>query len=74
LIDVSLAISLVRNARGKITGASKIARDIRRRKRSEAQIVNLAREAEHRAKNILATVQASVRLSNSDTPKVSSVQ
>jgi two-component sensor histidine kinase len=36
-------------------------------KRSQAQIVNLAREAEHRTKNILATVLATVRLSHSDT-------
>jgi hypothetical protein len=32
-----------------------------------AQIVNLAREAEHRTKNILSTVRAAVRLSQSDT-------
>jgi hypothetical protein len=37
------------------------------RKRSEAQISILAREAEHRAKNLLANVEAMVRLSNSDT-------
>lgn len=67
LIDVSLTISPVRNAQGKIIGASKIARDITKRQRSEAQIVNLANEAEHRTKNILATVQATVHLSQSDT-------
>ena len=67
LIDISLTISPVRNAQGKIIGASKIARDITEHKRSEAQIVNLAREAEHRTKNILATVLATVRLSHSDT-------
>ena len=67
LIDVSLTISPVRNAQRKIIGASKIARDITERKRSEAQIVNLAREAEHRTKNILATVQATVRFSHSST-------
>ena len=37
-------------------------------RRSEAQIAMLAREAEHRAKNVLATVQATVHLSSSDTP------
>jgi PAS domain S-box-containing protein len=67
LIDVSLTISPVKNAQGKIIGASKIARDITGRKRSEAQIVNLAHEAEHRTKNILAIVQATVRLSHSNT-------
>jgi two-component sensor histidine kinase len=67
LIDVSLTISPVKNSRGKIIGASKIARDITDRKRKEALIVYLAHEAEHRTKNILATVQATVRLSHSDT-------
>jgi PAS domain S-box-containing protein len=67
LIDVSLSISPVKNAQGRVIGASKIARDITEHKRSEAQIVNLAREAEHRTKNILATVLATVRLSHSDT-------
>ena len=67
LIDISLSISPVRNAQGKVIGASKIARDITEQRRSEAQIVNLAREAEHRTKNILATVLATVRLSHSDT-------
>jgi two-component sensor histidine kinase len=32
------------------------------------QIANLALEAEHRTKNVLASVQATVRLSQSDTP------
>ena len=67
LIDISLTVSPVRNAQGIVIGASKIARDITEHKRSEAQIVNLAREAEHRTKNILATVLATVRLSKSDT-------
>jgi PAS domain S-box-containing protein len=67
LIDISLSISPVRDAQGKVIGASKIARDITEHKRSQAQIVNLAREAEHRTKNILSTVLATVRLSHSDT-------
>ena len=69
LIDVSLTISPVKNGQGKIIGASKIARDITERKRSEAQIAILAREAEHRAKNVLATVQATIHLTQSDTPE-----
>jgi PAS domain S-box-containing protein len=67
-IDISLTVSPIRNAEGKIIGASKIARDITERKQNQAQITNLAGEAEHRAKNVLATVQAVVRLSQSDTP------
>jgi PAS domain S-box-containing protein len=68
LIDVSLTISPVRDAEGNVVGASKIARDISERKRSEAQISALAREAEHRAKNLLANVRAMVQLSQADTP------
>jgi PAS domain S-box-containing protein len=68
LIDVSLTVSPTRDAEGKIVGCSKIARDIRERKRSEAQMSILAREAEHRAKNLLANVQAMVRLSQAETP------
>jgi hypothetical protein len=46
--------SPLRDAEGIIVGASAIARDITERKRSEAQISILAREAEHRAKNLLS--------------------
>jgi len=67
LIVVSLTISPVKNAEGKIVGASKIARDITEQKRTSDQIATLAREAEHRSKNLLATVQATVNLSQSDT-------
>ena len=69
LIVVSLTVSPVKNAEGKIVGASKIARDITEQKRSQEQIATLAREAEHRSKNLLATVQATVNLSQSDTPE-----
>jgi PAS domain S-box-containing protein len=68
-IDVSLTVSPLMNADGKIIGASKIARDITERKRNELQITALAREAEHRARNVLATVQAAVHLSHADTPE-----
>ena len=54
-IDISLTISPVKNSLGKIIAASKIARDITDQKRSAAQLAILAREAEHRTKNILTT-------------------
>jgi hypothetical protein len=55
LINVSLTVSPVRNAEGKIVGASKIARDITQQKRDQEKITTLAREAEHRSKNLLAS-------------------
>jgi PAS domain S-box-containing protein len=66
-INVSLTVSPVKDDVGKIIGASKIARDITERKRADAQISVLAREAEHRTKNILATVQATVHLTQAET-------
>jgi PAS domain S-box-containing protein len=67
LIVVSLTVSPVKNSEDKIVGASKIARDITERKKNEELIATLAREAEHRSKNLLASVQAIVKLSRSDT-------
>jgi PAS domain S-box-containing protein len=69
LIVVSLTVSPVKNAHGKIVGASKIARDITEQKRARERIATLAREAEHRVKNVLASVQAAVNLSRAHTPE-----
>lgn len=66
-IIVSLTVSPIKNAEGKIVGASKTARDITEQKHTQDQIAILAREAEHRSKNLLANVQAAVNLSQSDT-------
>jgi PAS domain S-box-containing protein len=69
LIEVSLRVSPVRDDQGNIIGASVIGRDITERKQIEKQATVLAREAEHRTRNILATVSATVELSQSDTPE-----
>src|SRR5215469_7292163 len=69
LIEISLRVSPVRDDQGIIIGASMIARDITERKEIERQAAVLAREAEHRTRNILATVSATVELSQSDTPE-----
>jgi PAS domain S-box-containing protein len=66
-IEISLTVSPVRNAKGEIIGASKNARDITGRKRREAQLLILAREAEHRARNMLSIVLATVQLSHAET-------
>lgn len=55
-------------ATGEVIGASKTARDVTERKRRDEQIIALAQEAEHQSKNLLATVQATVRLTQADTP------
>ncbi len=69
LIAVSLTVSPVKDANGKIVGASKIARDITEQKKNQELIVTLAREAEHRSKNLLATALATVNLSQSSSPE-----
>src|SRR5262249_14934160 len=66
LIAVSLTISPIKDIAGKVVGASKIARDITEQKRSQELINTLAREAEHRSKNLLANVRAMVNLSQAD--------
>ena len=48
LIDVSVAVSPIRNAGGTVTGASKIARDITERKRAEAELKQLYETLEER--------------------------
>ena len=69
LIVVSLTVSPVKDANGKIVGASKIARDITEQKKNQELIVTLAREAEHRSKNLLANAMATVNLSQSNSPE-----
>jgi len=66
-IDISLSVSPVKDPRGKIIGASKIARDVTDQKQTAARVTVLAREAEHRTRNILTTVQAAVSLTHADT-------
>jgi two-component system, chemotaxis family, CheB/CheR fusion protein len=58
LLDISLTISPLKDAEGKIVGASKIARDITERRRAHERQKLLVNEIQHRIKNTLATVQA----------------
>ncbi len=68
LINISLSVSPVSDEFGRIVGASKIARDITDQKRREELINLLAREADHRTKNLLTVAQATVHLAQGDTP------
>ncbi|HEX5957202.1 MAG TPA: PAS domain S-box protein [Hyphomicrobiaceae bacterium] len=60
LVDISLSVSPIKDARGKVIGASKIARDITERKQAQARQELLAREINHRTKNLFAVVNAVV--------------
>ena len=67
MVSISLTVSPITDGLGRIVGASKIARDITEQKRREEQINLLAREADHRTKNLLALAQAAVHLTNGET-------
>ena len=55
--------------KGKSSEHRRSRRDITEQKRSQEQIATLAREAEHRSKNLLASVQATVNLSRAETAR-----
>lgn len=61
LIDVSVTVSPVRDASGRITGASKIVRDITDKRQTQQQLRALLAEVNHRSKNLLSLVQAIAR-------------
>ncbi|CDX21485.1 Signal transduction histidine kinase [Mesorhizobium sp. ORS 3324] len=64
LVAVSVTVSPIRNATGKIVGASTIARDITAAKESERRIRFLMREVNHRVKNQFAVILSMVRETN----------
>lgn len=56
LVDISLTISPVRDAKGRIVGASKIARDITEQKEAEAKV----KASEQRLQDLLAAIPAAI--------------
>ncbi len=66
-IPISLTVSPIKDRLGRVIGASKIARDITKQLEQQAQIQFLAREAQHRVKNLLSIVQAIARQSASSS-------
>jgi len=60
-VAVSITISPIKNSRGRIIGASKIARDITAAKEHERRIRLLMREVNHRVKNQFAVILSMVR-------------
>jgi PAS domain S-box-containing protein len=72
-IDISLTVSPIRDPRGVIIGASKIARDVTERKRAQERQDLLLRELEHRIKNLFAlaiSVVASSGRSATNVPEL----
>jgi PAS domain S-box-containing protein len=63
LVDISLTVSPIRNSRGKIVGASKIARDITELTKARERQRLLLREMSHRVKNLFALSGSIVGLS-----------
>jgi PAS domain S-box-containing protein len=63
LVDISLTVSPIRDATGKVIGASKVARDITERRRAHEQQQLLLREMDHRVKNLFSLAGSIVTLS-----------
>ncbi len=63
LVDVSLTASPIRNAYGRIVGATTIARDIAELKKARERQQLLLREMSHRVKNLFALTSSVVALS-----------
>jgi PAS domain S-box-containing protein len=72
-MEVSIAVSPIEDARGKIIGASKITRDITQSKRSEATLREMDRRKDeflatlaHELRNPLAPIRQAALISNAD--------
>ena len=63
LLDISLTVSPIKDEKGEIVGASKIARDITQLKRARERQELLLREMDHRVKNLFALAISVLRLS-----------
>jgi len=61
LIHVAVTVSPVRDAAGRVVGASKIVRDITDKRQTREQLHTLLAEVNHRSKNLLSLVQAIAR-------------
>jgi PAS domain S-box-containing protein len=63
LVDISLTVSPIKNQKGEVVGASKIARDITELKRARERRELLLREMDHRVKNLFAVAISVLSLS-----------
>jgi PAS domain S-box-containing protein len=62
-VDISITVSPIKDEKGEIVGASKIARDIEHLKRARERQELLLREMDHRVKNLFALAVSVLRLS-----------
>ncbi|MCO5066472.1 MAG: PAS domain S-box protein [Rhizobiaceae bacterium] len=69
-VDISLSVSPILGADGKVVGASKIARDISDRRRAEEQKDLLLGEMNHRVKNLFALAGGLLNLAARDASSV----
>jgi PAS domain S-box-containing protein len=81
LIDISLTISPIRDSRGRLIGASKVARDITAWKNSEEALKDANRRKDeflamlaHELRNPLAPILNAVQVLRARTPPVSDLQ
>ncbi|RPI42504.1 MAG: PAS domain S-box protein, partial [Hyphomicrobiaceae bacterium] len=70
LVDISISVSPIKDASGRVIGASKIARDITERKQAQERHELLTQEIHHRTKNIFSLVQAVIARSFADKATV----
>jgi PAS domain S-box-containing protein len=69
-IEILLTVSPVKNAYGRVIGASKIAHDISERKRGEELLRTVMHELSHRSKNLLSVIQAMAQQTARLSPSV----
>jgi PAS domain S-box-containing protein len=73
-IELSITVSPIKDAAGRVIGASKIARDISERRRAQQQQDLLLGEMKHRTRNFVAVVSAIARQSRpKDAPEAAAV-
>ena len=63
LVDVAITVSPIRDRKGRVVGASKIARDITDRRRAEEQQQLFIRELHHRINNLFAVTSSIITMS-----------
>ncbi|MBZ3695523.1 MULTISPECIES: PAS domain S-box protein [Phyllobacterium] len=72
-VDISLSVSPLRDATGKVYGASKIARDVTERRKAHERQNLLLREMNHRVKNLFAVASGVVALSGRNASSIESL-